>query len=606
MKGIIVKILFLAGLSISVVFQHSPAIASPDAGRENPFILGVDARALGMGGAFVSLTDGASGTYWNPAGLALMDRGEASLLHISLWEDTYYDFLGVAYPTGSLGSYGLSVNRLGSANIPRRDSANLDLGTFDNSLLVTSVSGAKGLPYNSAIGASFKVYHHALAGNSATGVGIDVGMIAEPVHGLSVGMNLQDLLRPQMKLVNTTVEIPVNLKAGMSFHRTLDDFEFTLASDLDKTDGQDVKPHFGVEFGVYEAFYLRGGYDRDQPTWGAGFRWEWLQADFAMKNQPDLGITSRFSIAIQFGSSLKGRQARMDQVTQTEFQERYQKELKAKANEYLQAGELMEKSRQIERALENYQKVLTIDPDHTLAQKKVEYLRSKYKLYSHDEKPPLGQTDSVQRDLQLAYDLFEKGSYKLALDYAKQALVADPGNLEAQALIDSINSAQSSQLTEMEFKAKQAFQRGELDQAVLWWSQMLAVDSTNQSALTGLKQADWQFKLNAHIRAGVEYFNQGAFSEAEKEFRTALQLSPQDAVALGYIRDIRARMETVTTLEDLKKDAAIWSLYQRGLDKFQQGDFQGAIFDWQEVLKRYPNNANTLRNIEQAKLRLPK
>ena len=34
--------------------------------------LGVGARALGMGGAFVGLADDASAGYWNPAGLAFM------------------------------------------------------------------------------------------------------------------------------------------------------------------------------------------------------------------------------------------------------------------------------------------------------------------------------------------------------------------------------------------------------------------------------------------------------------------------------------------------------------------------------------------------------
>ena len=87
------------------LFLAELALSGPEAGRENLFLLGVDARALGMGGAYVSVTDGASSVFWNPAGLALLDKGEGSFMHVSLWEKTVYDFTGLAYPTLDFGSF---------------------------------------------------------------------------------------------------------------------------------------------------------------------------------------------------------------------------------------------------------------------------------------------------------------------------------------------------------------------------------------------------------------------------------------------------------------------------------------------------------------------
>ena len=40
--------------------------------------LGGGARALGMGGAFVTIADDATAGYWNPAGLALLKKKQAS------------------------------------------------------------------------------------------------------------------------------------------------------------------------------------------------------------------------------------------------------------------------------------------------------------------------------------------------------------------------------------------------------------------------------------------------------------------------------------------------------------------------------------------------
>src|SRR3972149_696648 len=107
------KTLNLLILSTIIILVLGTSIfADGDAGRESVFLLGVDARALGMGGAFVAVTSGASSVYWNPAGLALLDKTEVSLLHVSLWEDTYYDFVGIGYPTLDYGSLGIGAIRL--------------------------------------------------------------------------------------------------------------------------------------------------------------------------------------------------------------------------------------------------------------------------------------------------------------------------------------------------------------------------------------------------------------------------------------------------------------------------------------------------------------
>lgn len=46
----------------------------------SPNPVGSGARALGMGGAFISIADDATAASWNPAGLSILDRPEASLV----------------------------------------------------------------------------------------------------------------------------------------------------------------------------------------------------------------------------------------------------------------------------------------------------------------------------------------------------------------------------------------------------------------------------------------------------------------------------------------------------------------------------------------------
>ncbi len=54
-------------------------------------ISGAGARAKGMGGAFIGVADDATAVSWNPAGLAQLDRPEASavgLFNISKYTET--------------------------------------------------------------------------------------------------------------------------------------------------------------------------------------------------------------------------------------------------------------------------------------------------------------------------------------------------------------------------------------------------------------------------------------------------------------------------------------------------------------------------------------
>jgi len=75
-------------------------------------------------------------------------------------------------------------------------------------------------------------------------------------------------------------------------------------------------------------------------------------------------------------------------------------------------------------------------------------------------------------------------------------------------------------------------------------------------------------------------------------------------VAREYLDKIGLLMKEATELEVLQKDEKVWKIYLNALEYFRNGDYEKAISLWEEVLKYYPGNKNTMNNIEQAKLRL--
>ena len=97
-----------------------------DLTSQSNIVLGVGARALGMGGAFLARPDDATAATWNPAGLSYLRRPEVSVVgntlsaHSTLGLDTTHgnastlDFLAITYPLsfgGSAGSAQISYQR---------------------------------------------------------------------------------------------------------------------------------------------------------------------------------------------------------------------------------------------------------------------------------------------------------------------------------------------------------------------------------------------------------------------------------------------------------------------------------------------------------------
>ncbi len=73
---------------------------------------GVGGRAMAMGGAYPGISDDASAAYWNPAGLAQLQRKEFTTMQATLFAQTKLTYFSMAYPTKGGSTFALSLVQL--------------------------------------------------------------------------------------------------------------------------------------------------------------------------------------------------------------------------------------------------------------------------------------------------------------------------------------------------------------------------------------------------------------------------------------------------------------------------------------------------------------
>lgn len=229
---------------------------------------GFGAKALGMGGAFVSIADDASAVYWNPAGLYQLDRRQALVMHSQrfggLVDYSTFSFAmplsqeGEAEAAGAIGLVWLRVsdialtshlNTPGVDFIDERDPVTgQPNGKWDpgerrlwdpdrvrwesDHEIAGFLSYARKISENTALGFNAKMIWKELAEISALGFGLDAALLHGLTPNWNVGVTVQDITTTPLYWdgwyydadspggkykVSTTETINPTLKVGTSY-----------------------------------------------------------------------------------------------------------------------------------------------------------------------------------------------------------------------------------------------------------------------------------------------------------------------------------------------------------------------------------------------------
>ncbi len=252
--------------------------------------IGVGGRAVGMGGAYVAISNDVSALRWNPAGAANINGNEILATHSAWVADLDYNFLGAVMSFENFGNVGLSLTMLSVPEMLVRteDFQEGNGETFDAADLAIGLTYANSVGERFKVGGTVKFVQQRIWHTSAQTFAFDLGTQYKTdfLNGMVIGasitnfggrmkMNGRDLRtfvdpdpisdgnNDQVPVNYETDEwnLPVNFQVGISFmpvnttmHKT------TVAIDALHPSSNYESLNIGVEYGYMDQIFLRGGY----------------------------------------------------------------------------------------------------------------------------------------------------------------------------------------------------------------------------------------------------------------------------------------------------------------------------------------------------------
>ncbi|MBN2091328.1 PorV/PorQ family protein [candidate division KSB1 bacterium] len=304
--------------------------------------IGVGARAIGMGGAYVALASDASGMYWNPAGIALVQGSEAFFNHTTWIADINFDYAGMVFSVPTVGTFGLNTTFLTMAEMDRTTEYYPE-GTgqkFKAGSYALAVTYARSLTDRFSIGVNAKYIREYILNSSAGGMAIDIGtLFITRFRGLRIGANItnfgtkmqmsgRDILvqhdidplregnndKLNADLGTDKFDLPLNLRVGVAYDvlQDVENNQLWVAIDAIHPNDNVESLNIGAEYMLFNMVSLRAGYSsllaaetEKGLTFGAGLQYKFMgsveaRIDYAYESFGRFDNVQKFSIALGF------------------------------------------------------------------------------------------------------------------------------------------------------------------------------------------------------------------------------------------------------------------------------------------------------------------
>jgi flagellar motor protein MotB len=282
------------------------------------------AGPAGMGEAYTSLSEGTSGLYYNPAGIAAATCFEAQFSHIGWFQAIDYEYLTFVTPSPVFDNakIGLALAMFLPGGITKTNSLISYDPSYLDSYSVTAQFNDKFYPYDLSVilgygmdispsfsaGIRLKYVSQNIDAYSGSNETADIGLLYKyDLNGnnLGFGVDLENIEWSRISLYTESFDSPLIFNAGISDSIKLWSGTFLAAAQAEIPSDYENEYSAGIEYWLYDMFALRLGYKTgayNQPTFGAGVKYRGFEVDYAYINYTGLGSTQRISLLYGWGT----------------------------------------------------------------------------------------------------------------------------------------------------------------------------------------------------------------------------------------------------------------------------------------------------------------
>lgn len=277
--------------------------------------IGIGARPAALGESYCAVSDDTYGVFWNPAGANRINAVEYAFSYNKWFSDIGKEVVMASLPVKSTSTVSFGMIYLHVPSMVKSDIYGNDKGKF------TAYSMAGVLSYSSRIhsdsfayGVSVKYLQEGIDTDKAVGYCLDLGgMYYASSDRFSIGASVQNL-GSKMKFVSESFSLPMTLKTGCAYR--FKNNKALMLFDINKATGEDIRYSAGLEYSVYKALALRGGYNTGNSfTCGFGIMYKLLFFDYAFVPYGDLGYTHRVSTRMKFGYEVRHKYPKEEKKT---------------------------------------------------------------------------------------------------------------------------------------------------------------------------------------------------------------------------------------------------------------------------------------------------
>ena len=265
--------------------------------------IGIGARSLSMGGAFVAIADDPTALYWNPAGIVSIESPMAHFYHSPWIVDVQFNHSAVVVPLDRSSSFGFFITSVTMDEMQVR-TVKSPQGTgeyFSVSNVALAGSYARRLTDRFSFGVNMKFIQEKIWHMNAGGLAVDLGsLFVTKNSGLRIGMSVSNFGgKISMDGYDTEVDydvdetmygnndkidaslnsmdwpLPLVFRAGVSKDVVqLDIHKLTLAADAIHPNNNVEYINLGFEYILRNMISIRGGqafYGMDKSKQGLTF-----------------------------------------------------------------------------------------------------------------------------------------------------------------------------------------------------------------------------------------------------------------------------------------------------------------------------------------------